>query len=521
MSQPTEIELKLDVPADWAGHVGRLSVLRGVKPARPSTLQSTYFDTDEQKLRKSGLSLRVRRSDGQHVQTIKKQDSHSAGLFARNEWEQDLDSRQPDLDAARGTALEPLLGKKLRRSLKPIFETRVHRTVYPIRHKRSAIELTVDNGKVEAAGQSSPLCEIELELKEGDATGLFELARDIAKSIPVQLASKSKADHGYALIGNEAPSSVHAEPIKLSHAVDWATAFRTVARSCLHQIVANEPALRRHDPEAVHQMRIGIRRLRAAISLFADMLAGEQTERMKGEFKWITEELAPARELDVFVKTVIKQAAAQHANGPGMGAIAGDFRQRRTAAFARAEQAVASERFRRLVLDTLAWIEIGDWAGKNDAFNAALRDRPVAAAAAEELRRRRRKIRKQGARLAELDARRRHKLRIRAKKLRYATEFFADAFPGKKSARRHKKFAAKLKELQDALGDLNDIVAHEALAKGSIAAPAESVKQRRRRASKAFAAGRLSGREEARFISVMNDARRTYAAFARAASFWK
>jgi triphosphatase len=268
----------------------------------------------------------------------------------------------------------------------------------------------------------------------------------------------------------------------------------------------------------VHEMRVGMRRLRTAISLFSDMLAGAETEKMKTELKWVTEQLGPARELDVFVGRVVKRARGHATNKSGIGLVAEDFQKKRIGAFAKAKNAIGSARFRQLVLDATAWIEVGDWTRKADDASLSLRERPVCEAAAAELRRRSKKIRKQGAELATLDPRRRHKLRINAKKLRYATEFFAVAFPGKKSERRRKKFAAKLKKLQSALGDLNDIVVHEGLAKQTIAARATGAK--RRRAKRAFAAGRLSGREEARFASTMKDAGRAHAAFVKTPPFW-
>jgi CHAD domain-containing protein len=83
-----------------------------------------------------------------------------------------------------------------------------------------------------------------------------------------------------------------------------------------------------------------------------------------------------------------------------------------------------------------------------------------------------------------------------AKKLRYAAEFFAGAFPCKKSARRREAFVAALEQLQDALGDLNDIAVHEEISKRLLESAAADGKRRGGRAKKAFAAGRLSGREE-------------------------
>jgi triphosphatase len=413
------------------------------------------------------------------------------------------------------------LNKKLSRNLKPVFETRVKRRVYPVRKQDSEIELTLDKGTVEAAGQSSPLCEIELELKRGDVADLFELARALGEAFPVALASKSKAGHGYDLISKEdRPPPVKAESIGLGRDATCATAFRIIARACLYQLTVNEAGVSRGDTEGVHQMRIGIRRLRTVISLFKVMLDGAQTEAMKLELKWLTGELGPARELDVFIKRVVKRAKDDHANGPSLNAIAEDFGKRRLEALGRAKEAVASPRFRRLVLDAAAWIATGTWAQNRDKLNRLLRERPVVDAAADELRRRSKKIRKQGRQLVELDARHRHKLRIRAKKLRYASEFFAGVFSSKKSKRRCDKFIGKLKAMQDALGDLNDIKVHEGLANETLQWRAGKSKCDEPRARKAFAAGRLSGREGARFASAMKQAERAYAILDKAAPFW-
>src|SRR5712691_8626662 len=131
MSAPREVELKLDVPAYSLARLGRSSVLNNsVKPRKPATLVSVYFDTEKLKLRSKGLSLRVRRIGRRHVQTIKQESGARAALFDRNEWERDIGGKQPDLDVVQDTALGPLLSKKLRRGLKPVFETRVRRTVY-------------------------------------------------------------------------------------------------------------------------------------------------------------------------------------------------------------------------------------------------------------------------------------------------------------------------------------------------------------------------------------------------------
>jgi len=519
---PREIELKLEVPIRALSRLTDSALLKGASASgrELTNIKSVYFDTDTLDLRQRGLSLRVRQIDGRHVQTVKRENGARSPLFAREEWEQDIDAKQPDLEAARDTALAPLLNKKLRRALKPVFATRVRRDVFQIQSGESEVEVSIDQGKVEANGKSSPLCEVELELKQGQAADLFKLAKTLADEVPMHLAVKSKADRGYALLTNEKPAAVHAGPVVLAPDASAASAFQTIANTCLHQLVANQPMMLDGDPEGLHQMRVALRRLRAAISLFSDMLHDPQTHALKAEFKWITGELGPARELDVFLKRVVAPNADRSRHGPGVIVLVRELQQQREDAFVRAGAAVDSPRFRNLVLDTAAWIESGDWTRNPDKRAGALRDSPIADAAAEQLRRRWNAILQRGEHLDTLDPQRRHKLRIQVKKLRYAAEFFAGVFTGKKSTRRRKDFVASLENLQDALGDLNDIAVHEQLSERLADGENAGRKRPRAEAKKAFAAGRLSGREEARLVPVLDEATQAYAAFAEAKPFW-
>jgi CHAD domain-containing protein len=146
-----------------------------------------------------------------------------------------------------------------------------------------------------------------------------------------------------------------------------------------------------------------------------------------------------------------------------------------------------------------------------------LRQRSIVETAADELQRRWKKIHKRGKHLRKLSPRRRHKLRIQTKKVRYAAEFFVEVFPGKRADKRREAFVTRLEKLQDALGDLNDISVHGDLSAGLAQDDASTPRLHRR---KAFTAGRLSGFEEARMASVLRDADRAYRAFARAKPFW-
>src|SRR6516164_9659977 len=114
-------------------------------------LRSIYFDTPKLKLKRHGLSLRVRKDGDKHVQTVK---AAAPACFGRGEWETEIHDGFPDLGKARDTPLKQIGSKKLRRKLKPIFETAVHRTVVPVHTRRSEIELAFDSGNIKA-GRSS------------------------------------------------------------------------------------------------------------------------------------------------------------------------------------------------------------------------------------------------------------------------------------------------------------------------------------------------------------------------------
>jgi triphosphatase len=215
----------------------------------------------------------------------------------------------------------PLLSGKFRRQLKPVFETRVRRTTYPLSNGTSEIALTLDKGKIATGRKSKPLCEIELELKRGDEAELFNIARELTQALPARLALKSKSERGYELLAGRDDAPVKAVAIELSPGAATRDCLRAIGLACLKQMIGNEPALLAGDPEGVHQMRVGLRRLRAAISLFADILQDPQTAALKDELKWLTGQLGPARELEVLVTRVVAPVRRRHSRLEGVSGL--------------------------------------------------------------------------------------------------------------------------------------------------------------------------------------------------------
>ena len=154
------------------------------------------------------------------------------------------------------------------------------------------------------------------------------------------------------------------------------------------------------------------------------MLGDQETERVKSELEWLTGELAPARDLDVYVRNEIEPLPGATPARRGMKELAGALTLRRDAAFGKAGAAVESRRYRSLLLDTLQWLETGDWAKHARYY----KQWPIERFAADIFARRTRTITKKAKKIRELDSQQRHKLRIAVKKLRYASDFFGHLF---------------------------------------------------------------------------------------------
>jgi triphosphatase len=516
MSSPKEVEIKLQLPSASLARLRGIPLIRQAGSSKQSEKQnSIYFDTKGFKLRRSGLTLRVRQVGGRYIQTIK---SDQGSPFERGEWETEVSDNQPDLKHAVAPVLEPLGIKKLRKRLHPVFETHVQRTTYPVRRKNCDMALTIDRGEIDAGVGALPLCEAELELKRGDKARLFEVARRFARAASAELAVKSKSQRGYELLDGEKAAAARGEAIEIAPDMPAKDAFRAIAFACLKQIIANKPAIVASEREGIHQMRIGLRRLRAAISLFPEIAADATARKIKTELKWLTGELGPAREFDVFLNRVVAPLERRRARLTGMQSLSRDLADRREAAIARALAAVCSKRFRELTLNVAIWLEAGGWWEPRSKPAQERWEEPIETVARAQLKRRWKKIRKRGRILEKLDPHARHKLRIQAKKLRYATEFYKTVFTGKKQEKRRTAFLSALKDMQDCFGDLNDIAVHEQLATGIAEA---SIARSSRPSRRVFAAGLLTGQEGARLKPVLAAARQAFCAFEELTPYWR
>ncbi|HEY4076144.1 MAG TPA: CHAD domain-containing protein [Rhizomicrobium sp.] len=508
-----EIELKLEVSPRQLARLKRASWLARYATGRGEDhrLVSVYYDTDDLALRDQRAILRVRDADGQFVQTFKS--GQGAGL-GRLEWECPLDGPKPQLTHARKKRTGGVDLKDLAGALKPVFETTVWRHTRSLRYRGSELELAIDRGQIKTGRWHLPIHEVEIELKRGKTSSVVALGREIAGKLKARYGIASKAERGYALREDEQQAPICAEKIVLSPDMTAGEAFQAIAMSCLHHFAANRDGVIAGKSEGVHQMRIGLRRLRAAISVFKELLRGPQTEKVKNDLKWLTEELGPARDMDVLADEGLASMTGLSAVPAAAKVLKADIVDQRDAGFERAIRAVRSERYRQLVLETVLWINGGKWTRTNVPLITGRRKMAATRFAAQELGRRNRKVLKQLDKLYDISPLKRHKLRIAIKKLRYATGYFESLFREEKKV--IAKFSEALKDLQSGLGQLNDIRVHGKLAKHYAVPPRAT----RGAAGKAFAMGELTGRERAKSRDLLMATKRGGGRLKRCGLFW-
>jgi inorganic triphosphatase YgiF len=347
--------------------------------------------------------------------------------------------------------------------LRPVFVTEVTRTIFAIEPlPGTAIEVAVDEGEIRAVAKdrAEPISEVELELKGGGATALYDLAAQLLEVVPLRIETRSKSERGYHLVdhSNTAPPEVHAEAVILDPKMTVEAALQKIGRSCLAQLLRNEPAVLSAQPEGVHQMRVAVRRLRSAISSLKKILPQKDLRWVNEELRWLGGMLGPARNLDVFAAELLPAARIGLPDEPGWDDLRAALDRLRLAAYDEIRGAVLSRRYTAGMLRLLRWFEVSGWRRHSAADETDPMSSPIGAIAPGILDRRRRKVRQRGKGFGSLAPRERHKLRIAVKKLRYTVELFGGLFDGDDL----EKFVRSLKRLQSDLGYANDVrVAHE------------------------------------------------------------
>ena len=420
----------------------------------PQQLVSVYYDTPAFDLRKNRIALRLRRMGDRWIQTVKTEGKVAGGLHERPEWECETAENTLNFDAIPNpTVREFFADEKIHWALRPVFVTEFTRTSSLLEFPwGEMVECSLDQGEIRAGEQRVPLCEVELELKTGHPARLFELALGLQEGILFKLENVSKAERGYRLITPTALVPSKAQTPELTGESSPSKVLVCILRSGMTHLQANEAGVVQwEDPEFLHQMRVALRRIRSALSIFSDYVQHAESEPLKEELRWLTRELDAARNWDVFVLETLPPILAAFPEHQGLSWLKTTGEEWRHQQNLRAHDAVASDRYQRMLLRLGAWLCRQPW--REDAKNGeGVIEKGVIPFVSRILQKRHRRLKKKGKLLVTLSPGQRHEVRIAAKKLRYAAEFFSSLYPHKRTRR----YIAALAGLQEVLGALND-----------------------------------------------------------------
>jgi triphosphatase len=466
----SEIELRL---ALVKGSPARAKRAIGEVHFDKTDIEDVYFDTPDASLRRRGLVLRLRRDGDRWLQTLKAASNGHSVVPLRGEWEVALPARKsaPALDLERFeiTPLRVLLRAGLEAdSLVPVFRTRISRQRGMLSRGTSQIEVTLDRGelraRLEGRKRRQPVAEVELELKSGRPQDLLDVASELVKQghgVTLVPALRSKAERGYGLAARDGMGAARASAggfaRRLRAGMPIAQALREVMRHGLALVVANADALR-GDPasEHVHQARVALRRMRSAIRSF-DPYGEDFPARLGKGLHWLAQTLGAARDWDVVVEQTLPAIlSSAPADDEDHRVLRRAARKEQARAIRQAAAAVSSRRYARIVLRIAHW-SMEDAAAATDS---------VGETAASLLEQAADRLFKDARSFSRLGPHRRHRVRIHAKRLRYALDLLAPSLAGRGAA----DYIEALAALQDTLGELND--ASVALACLTAAVPA-------------------------------------------------
>ena len=494
-----ELELKFAVPSY------QQSVLRkniDTKTAQQQRLSAYYFDTPNQDLAKKGIALRIRFEDSQWVQTLK---TAGDGVAKRVELNTvlsltgtpdtlDVSSLVPDISlitepavVAQLTNIMPL--DQLAQALTVQYFTDVQRTSRQIKKNNSRIEIAYDIGKVGIGHLNSQkpannheltqsdIHEIEFELLEGDPSDLIEVAKTWCKKYKLYLSTVTKAQRGSLLLANKQfaqPVKADLAVLQLHKGISQFAFLQAVVNNCLVQILPNASAIAEGSPDGnlVHQLRVGIRRLRTALKHFKFaqdyidpnwLMVLKQTFSLLGEYR--DKEI-----LQIKTQPLLESAGAPHVEWS-------------TAVDIMPIDAVRANDFQILLLELIGFTHLPVPA-----------DNPKAKApVAKKLEKLFTAIATASDKFASLDTDSQHGVRKDLKSLRYVSEFAAPLFANQKDGKKGKKatklnaFLQYLEPAQDVLGEYNDnVVGH-----------ANYLEKAKTDPNALFAVGWFSGREQA------------------------
>ena len=453
---PKTAEFELKFTSDTSG-LRRVMALKDLEKypfSRKQRIRTVYYDTLGGHLLQQGISLRLREAGRKRpVQTFKSQTPHRSSAFERIEIEVPAGPDGFDLAGFDKSIRDVIIKATHGLALEARYTTDFYRRTALVSHDLCQIEIAIDDGHFIANDQTCPLQEIEFELKSGEPAEVIDFAKNIALAAGLQIEFTSKAERCALLAGMITPVRRAARPLHSGLSLD--ACIHALLSDCLQHFIDHiRPFRDEHSPHSVHQMRVGLRRLRAALKMLGKAFPETRFLAFADRARDLATGLGDARDCDAFQQLAFADCLA-HQNRPTdaehLKAALSFFR---VSAYESAIALIESRETLSFILDMQAYLARRGWRSETVEANFLILSGQANIFARGVLDDLLRRARKRGKNLLERSDEERHEFRIALKNLRYNAGFFASLFDTQKSA---KSWLSDLSQLQDLLGLHNDL----------------------------------------------------------------
>lgn len=409
--------------------------------------RALYLDTPDGAIAALGLALGLRRSRKMPAAGA----SRRAPAAPPQRWSRFIEEISP-LPAPRARLDTQLRDMTTREALALVATRDSVETAYDAQFGDAFVDVRAERSTIGINGKTCVVATVTLRLVMGDLADFLRGIRSFADPTEMRLCDETALIRGRRLLRADRDVHVGAFAPRLGRAMDVSTAFQEIAGACFDQYLRNEAAVRElRDSEAVHQCRVALRRLRAALRLFRLQGDDETMAAWRVDLKHVLAQLGDARDIDVLLGEQVAPRLAP-ASTPGSQALLRNLEARRDQAYDKLVATLQSAQTKSFYLDLALWIAA-------DQFGAPeIWSQTIVAFLHERFAKETRKLIARGEHVEQDSEHARHRTRIVAKNLRYGAEFFESLLVGKAARKRFSAFTGALKKIQEILGDRNDLV---------------------------------------------------------------